>query len=43
MTQLTAHVGERVEKEEHTSITGGIANRYKHFGNLSGRYSENWK
>jgi len=36
-TQVTTHVGEDVEKEEHSSIAGGIANRYNYFGNQSGR------
>jgi hypothetical protein len=27
---VTAHVGKGVEKEEHSSIAGGIANRYNH-------------
>jgi hypothetical protein len=33
---------EDVEKEEHSSIDGGIANLYKHSGNHSGGSSENW-
>jgi hypothetical protein len=40
---VTAHVGEGVEKEEHSFIVGGIANRYNHTGNQSGDSSENWK
>jgi hypothetical protein len=31
---VTAHVGKDVEKEEHSSIAGGIANWYNHSGNL---------
>jgi hypothetical protein len=31
-----------VEKEEHSSIAGGIASWYNHSGNQSG-VSENWK
>jgi hypothetical protein len=31
------------EKEKHSSIAGGIANRYNHSGNHSGGSSENWK
>jgi hypothetical protein len=27
---VTAHVGEDVEKEEYSSIAGGIANWYNH-------------
>jgi len=33
---VTTHVGEDVEKEEHSSIFGGIANWYIHSGNESG-------
>jgi hypothetical protein len=39
--QVTALVGENVEKEEHSSIAGGIANWYNHSGNQSGVSSEN--
>jgi hypothetical protein len=39
---VTADAGEDVEKEEHSSIVGGIANLYNHFGNQSGGSSENW-
>jgi hypothetical protein len=42
-TKVTAHVGEDVEKEEHSSIAGGIANWYNHFGNQSRGSLENWK
>jgi hypothetical protein len=31
-----------VEKEEHSSIVGGVARWYNHSGNQSGGYSENW-
>jgi hypothetical protein len=31
-----------VEKEEHSSIAGGIASWYNHSGNQSGGSSENW-
>jgi hypothetical protein len=34
--------GEDVEKEEHSSIAGGIAGLYNHSGNQSGGSSENW-
>jgi hypothetical protein len=34
--------GEDVEKEEHSSIAGGIASSYNHSGNQSGDSSENW-
>jgi hypothetical protein len=40
---VTAHVGEDVEKEGHSSIAGRIANWYNHSGNQSGGFSENWK
>jgi hypothetical protein len=42
-TQVTAHVSEDLEKEEHASIAGGIANWYYHSGNQSGGSSDNWK
>jgi hypothetical protein len=41
-TQVTAEAGEDVEKDEHSSITGGIAGWYYHSGNQSGSSSENW-
>jgi hypothetical protein len=31
-----------VEKEEHSSIPGGIASWYNHSGNHSGSFLENW-
>jgi hypothetical protein len=34
--------GKDVEKEEHSSIAGGIASSYNHSGNHSGGSSENW-
>jgi len=40
---VTADAGEDVEKEEHSSIVCGIADRYNHSGNQSGGSSENWK
>ena len=40
-TQVTADAGEVVEKEEHSSIVGGIASWYNHSGNHSGGSSEN--
>jgi hypothetical protein len=33
---------EDVEKEEHSSIAGGIVSLYNHSGNLSSGSSENW-
>jgi rare lipoprotein A (peptidoglycan hydrolase) len=41
-TQVTAHAGENVEKEEHSSIASGIASWYNHSGNQFGSSSENW-
>ena len=41
-TQVTADAGVDVEKEEHSSIVGGIASLYNHSGNQSGGSSENW-
>jgi hypothetical protein len=40
---VTTHVGEDIEKEEYSSISGGIENLYKHSGNQSRGFSENWK
>jgi hypothetical protein len=40
--QVTSDAGEDVEKEEHSSIVGGIASLYNHSGNQSGGSSENW-
>jgi hypothetical protein len=34
--------GEDVEKEEHSSIAGGIESLYNHSGSQSGGSSENW-
>jgi hypothetical protein len=36
------YAGDYVEKEEHSSIVGGIASLYNHSGNQSGGSSENW-
>jgi hypothetical protein len=33
---------EDVEKEEHSSIVGGITSLYNHSGNQSGDSSGNW-
>jgi hypothetical protein len=41
-TQVTADVGEDVEKKGNSSIAGGIASWYKHPGNQFGSSSENW-
>jgi hypothetical protein len=35
--------GEDVEKEERSSIAGGIASLHNHSGNQYGGSSENWK
>jgi hypothetical protein len=40
--QVTANAGKDVEKEEHSSIVGGIARLYNHAGNQSGGSLENW-
>ena len=40
--QVTADAGKAVEKEEHSSIAGGIASLYNHTENQSGGSSENW-
>jgi hypothetical protein len=39
---VTADAGEDVEKKEHSSIAGGIANLYNQSGNQFGSSSENW-
>jgi hypothetical protein len=41
-TQVTADAGEDVEKEEHSSTSGGIAHWYNHSGNLFSSSSKNW-
>jgi hypothetical protein len=41
--QVTAHIGEDMEKEEHFSTAGRIASWSNHSGNQSGGSSENWK
>jgi hypothetical protein len=38
---VTTYVGKDMEKEEHSSIAVGIANRNNHYGNQSGGSSEN--
>jgi hypothetical protein len=40
--QVTTDAGRDVEKEELSSIAGGIENWYNHSGNQSGGSSENW-
>ena len=37
---MTVDAGKDVEKEEHSSIVGGIASLYNHSGNQSGGFSE---
>jgi hypothetical protein len=39
---VTADAGKDVEKEELSSIVGGIASWCNHSGNQSGGFSENW-
>jgi hypothetical protein len=41
MDLWTADAGEDVEKEEHSSIAGGIASLYNYSGSQSGSSSEN--
>ena len=41
-SQVTADAGEDVEKEEHSSIAGGIASWYNSSGNQFGGSSEYW-
>ena len=36
--QVIADAGENVEKEEHSSIAGGIASLYNHSENQSGSF-----
>jgi hypothetical protein len=40
--QVTADAGEDMEREEYSSIAGGIESFYNHSGNQSGGTSENW-
>jgi hypothetical protein len=40
---MTTHVEEDVEKEEHSSIAGGIAKWYSNSRNQSRGSSERWK
>jgi hypothetical protein len=37
-TQMTAHAGENVDHEECSSIAGGSAKLYNHFGNHFGGF-----
>jgi hypothetical protein len=39
---VTADAGKYVEKEEYSSIAGGIASWYNYSGNQSDVSSENW-
>jgi hypothetical protein len=39
---VTEVAGEDVEKEEHSSIVGGIESLYNHSGNQFDSSSENW-
>jgi len=41
-SSVEGNAGEDVEKEEHSSIVGGIADWYNHSGNQSVGSSENW-
>jgi hypothetical protein len=40
---MTTYVEEDVQKEEHSSNAGGIANWCNHSGNQSGGSLENWE
>ena len=40
--RVIADAGEDVEKEEHSSIAGGISSSYNHSGNQFDGSSENW-
>jgi hypothetical protein len=40
---VTTHAGKDVEKEEHSSTAGGIANLYNYSGNQPVVSLENWK
>jgi hypothetical protein len=40
---VTTHVDEDVEKQEHSSTAGEIANWYNHSESQSGSSLENWK
>ena len=42
-TQVTAHAGEDVENEKHSSFAAGSASWYNHSVTQSGDSSENWK
>jgi hypothetical protein len=42
-TQGAADAVEDVEQGEHSSIAGGSANFYNHFGNQFDSFSENWE
>jgi hypothetical protein len=41
-SQVTADAGEDLEKEEHSSIVGGIATWYNQSGNQCVHSPENW-
>ena len=40
---MTAHAGEDVEQEDHSSIAGGSSNFYNDYGNQFGSFLENWE
>jgi hypothetical protein len=40
---VTADADKDVERKEHSSIAGGSANLYNHFGNQFGSFSKNWE
>jgi hypothetical protein len=39
---MTADAGKDMKKEEHSSIVGGMASWYNHYGNQSHGSPENW-
>jgi hypothetical protein len=41
-SQVTEDAGEIMEKEKHSSISGGIVRWHNHSGNQSGGSSESW-
>jgi hypothetical protein len=43
INEMTAHAGEDVEYREHSSIAGGTANLYNHYGNRCDGSSGRWK
>jgi len=42
-TKVTAHAGEDAEQGDHSSIAGGSANLYSHYGNQCGGSLGRWE